>query len=67
MARASKCVDQDVIGTLEKIAEEVLETTGFFSDGVEPFGNAVRRANSLGTSIPTDATFEDRQSVLLIL
>jgi phosphatidylinositol 3,5-bisphosphate 5-phosphatase len=33
MSRASKSRDQDVIGTLENIAEEVLTTTGFFQNG----------------------------------
>jgi phosphatidylinositol 3,5-bisphosphate 5-phosphatase len=44
MARASKSTDQDVIGTLEKIADEVLATTGIFHTGVEPFANAIRDA-----------------------
>ncbi|AEO55169.1 hypothetical protein MYCTH_2298714 [Thermothelomyces thermophilus ATCC 42464] len=33
MSRAAKSRDQDVIGTLESIAEEVLNTTGFFQNG----------------------------------
>jgi phosphatidylinositol 3,5-bisphosphate 5-phosphatase len=33
MSRASKSRDQDVIGTLENIAEEVVTTTGFFQNG----------------------------------
>lgn len=33
MSRASKSRDQDVIGTLESIAEEVVTTTGFFRNG----------------------------------
>jgi hypothetical protein len=33
MSRASKSRDQDVIGTLEAIAEEVVTTTGFFHNG----------------------------------
>jgi hypothetical protein len=33
MSKASKSRDQDVIGTLERIAEEVLRTTGFFHNG----------------------------------
>ncbi|MCJ1439365.1 phosphatidylinositol-3,5-bisphosphate 5-phosphatase [Xylographa pallens] len=33
MSRASKSRDQDVIGTLESIAEEVLKTTSFFHNG----------------------------------
>jgi hypothetical protein len=27
--------DQDVIGFLEKIADETMETTGFFQSGIE--------------------------------
>lgn len=34
MARASKSQDQDVIGKLEDIAEQVLKTTSFFHTGV---------------------------------
>lgn len=33
MSRASKSRDQDVIGTLEAIAEDVVTTTGFFRNG----------------------------------
>ncbi|KAK3688471.1 SacI homology domain-containing protein [Podospora appendiculata] len=33
MSRAAKSRDQDVIGTLESIAEDVLTTTGFFHNG----------------------------------
>lgn len=33
MSRAAKSRDQDVIGTLESIAEEVVTTTGFFQSG----------------------------------
>ncbi|KAH6635213.1 SacI homology domain-containing protein [Chaetomium sp. MPI-SDFR-AT-0129] len=33
MSRAAKSRDQDVIGTLESIAEEVVSTTGFFHNG----------------------------------
>lgn len=33
MSRAAKSRDQDVIGTLEHIAEDVLTTTGFFHNG----------------------------------
>ena len=44
MARASKSADQDVIGTLEKIAESVLETTGIFHTGLDPYANAIRTA-----------------------
>jgi phosphatidylinositol 3,5-bisphosphate 5-phosphatase len=48
MARASKSSDQDVIGTLEKIARECIELTGFFHSGEEPYSNAIRRANLNG-------------------
>ncbi|SPO32089.1 related to FIG4 - polyphosphoinositide phosphatase family member [Ustilago trichophora] len=40
MSRASKSHDQDVIGILEDIAQETLETTHFFHSGPEP--SAVR-------------------------
>jgi hypothetical protein len=43
MARASKS-DQDVIAVLENIAEEVIQTTGFFHSGPEPYVNAVKRS-----------------------
>ena len=33
MSRAAKSRDQDVIGTLESIAEDVMATTGFFHNG----------------------------------
>ncbi|KAB5540477.1 SacI homology domain-containing protein [Coniochaeta sp. 2T2.1] len=33
MSRAAKSRDQDVIGTLEHIGEDVLQTTGFFHNG----------------------------------
>ena len=36
MARASKSEKEDVIGTLEQIAERVLATTGFFHSGFKP-------------------------------
>ncbi|KAI8359085.1 SacI homology domain-containing protein [Choanephora cucurbitarum] len=34
MSRASKSHDQDVIGFLEKIADETMEATGFFQSGI---------------------------------
>ena len=37
MSRAAKSRDQDVIGTLESIAEEVMTTTGFFHNGDEQY------------------------------
>ncbi|KAF8473968.1 SacI homology domain-containing protein [Kalaharituber pfeilii] len=36
MSRASKSRDQDVIETLEDIAEQVVNTTGFFHNGYSP-------------------------------
>ena len=46
MSRASKSRDQDVIGVLEDIAEETVNTTNFFHSGPEPnsfaFGNGQR-------------------------
>ncbi|KAI8918447.1 SacI homology domain-containing protein [Powellomyces hirtus] len=44
MARASKSHDQDVIGVLENLAEEVLATTEFFHSGPEPYVNALARS-----------------------
>lgn len=38
MSRAAKTRGQDVIGTLEKIASEVVSTTGFFSNHSGPAG-----------------------------
>ena len=43
MARSSKSESQDVIGILEDLAEEVLQTTGFFHSGPEPYANALKR------------------------
>ncbi|KAJ8654833.1 hypothetical protein O0I10_009557 [Lichtheimia ornata] len=44
MSRASKSKspDQDVIATLETIAQETIETTGFFHSGPEPYVNVMR-------------------------
>ncbi|KAI7880338.1 hypothetical protein K492DRAFT_130261 [Lichtheimia hyalospora FSU 10163] len=42
MSRASKSPDQDVIATLETIAQETIETTGFFHSGPEPYVNVMR-------------------------
>ena len=39
MSRASKSRDQDVIGTLESIAEDVMMSTGFFHNGGDQLGN----------------------------
>lgn len=38
----SKSPDQDVIATLETIAQETIETTGFFHSGPEPYVNVMR-------------------------
>ncbi|CDH60697.1 domain-containing protein [Lichtheimia corymbifera JMRC:FSU:9682] len=46
MSRASKSPDQDVIATLETIAQETIETTGFFHSGPEPYVNVMRGDNS---------------------
>lgn len=43
MARASKSADQEVIVTLENIAENVLKQTGFFHTRPEPIMNTIRR------------------------
>ena len=45
MARASKSNDQDVITILENIAIQVLETTGFFHSGKEPFINMLKNVS----------------------
>ncbi|KAJ3012423.1 UNVERIFIED_CONTAM: phosphatidylinositol-3,5-bisphosphate 5-phosphatase [Siphonaria sp. JEL0065] len=52
MARANKSDDPlEVVGILERIAEESLSVTGFFHAGREPYLNAVKRAEAeLGTS-----------------
>ncbi|KAH9834386.1 SacI homology domain-containing protein [Rhodofomes roseus] len=41
MSRAYKEKTQDVIGVLEDIAEESIQTTGFFHSGPEPFSHAL--------------------------
>lgn len=48
MSRASKSKspDQDVIATLETIAQETIETTGFFHSGPEPYVNMMHGDNS---------------------
>lgn len=42
----SKSPDQDVIATLETIAQETIETTGFFHSGPEPYVNMMHGDNS---------------------
>ncbi|KAF7730161.1 phosphatidylinositol-3,5-bisphosphate 5-phosphatase [Apophysomyces ossiformis] len=44
MSRASKSHDQDVIGYLEKIAQETMDSTSFFHSGPEPYLNAIKRS-----------------------
>lgn len=60
MSRAAKSRDQDVIGTLESIAEEVVRTTGFFhnGDGTEyptNVQNGVARTNCIDCLDRTNA------------
>ncbi|KAK8042914.1 hypothetical protein PG994_013397 [Apiospora phragmitis] len=60
MSRAAKSRDQDVIGTLESIAEHVVTTTGFFQNGdgdVSPthVQNGVARTNCIDCLDRTNA------------
>lgn len=60
MSRAAKSRDQDVIGTLESIAEEVVTTTGFFQngDGIDVAGrvqNGIARTNCIDCLDRTNA------------
>ncbi|KAG7287793.1 hypothetical protein NEMBOFW57_007308 [Staphylotrichum longicolle] len=60
MSRAAKSRDQDVIGTLESIAEEVVRTTGFFQNGdghISPIRtqNGVARTNCIDCLDRTNA------------
>ena len=60
MSRASKSRDQDVIGTLESIAEDVLTSTGFFRNGSRQSGllqlqNGVARTNCIDCLDRTNA------------
>ena len=60
MSRASKSRDQDVIGTLESIAEDVMTSTGFFRNGdgqsVETrMQNGVARTNCIDCLDRTNA------------
>jgi hypothetical protein len=41
---------QDVIGYLEDLAEESIQTTGFFHSGPEPYSHALRSENEYVTS-----------------
>ena len=60
MSRASKTRDQDVIGTLESIAEDVLTSTGFFRNGsayseTTQLQNGVARTNCIDCLDRTNA------------
>ena len=60
MSRAAKSRDQDVIGTLENIAEEVVTTTGFFHNGggkdsLPKIQNGVARTNCIDCLDRTNA------------
>lgn len=60
MSRASKSRDQDVIGTLESIAEDVMTRTGFFRNGTYESGeltmqNGVARTNCIDCLDRTNA------------
>ncbi|KAK0629923.1 SacI homology domain-containing protein [Bombardia bombarda] len=60
MSRAAKSRDQDVIGTLESIAESVMTTTGFFHNGdghTSPISvqNGVARTNCIDCLDRTNA------------
>ena len=60
MSRASKSRDQDVISTLESIAEDVLSSTGFFRNGCHQSGdlkmqNGIARTNCIDCLDRTNA------------
>jgi phosphatidylinositol 3,5-bisphosphate 5-phosphatase len=60
MSRASKSRDQDVIGTLEGIAEDVVTTTGFFHNGdgktsTATLQNGIARTNCIDCLDRTNA------------
>jgi hypothetical protein len=60
MSRAAKTRGQDVIGTLENLAEKVLRKTGFFKNGDEEFDapqvqNGVARTNCIDCLDRTNA------------
>lgn len=62
MSRASKSRDQDVIGTLDSIAEDVMNTTGFFhnsgngnNSGASKMQNGVARTNCIDCLDRTNA------------
>ena len=39
------CSNQDVIGYLETVAQQTIDSTGFFHSGPEPYINAMRRSH----------------------
>ncbi|KAL9058079.1 MAG: hypothetical protein Q9162_001941 [Coniocarpon cinnabarinum] len=62
MSRAAKTRGQDVIGTLEKIADDIVRTTGFFQNDGQPEGdgadyvqNGVVRSNCIDCLDRTNA------------
>lgn len=60
MSRASKSRDQDVIGTLENIAEDIIPKTGFFHNGDNPetglkMQNGIARTNCIDCLDRTNA------------
>lgn len=60
MSRASKSRDQDVINTLEEIAEDIIPKTGFFQNGVNSEGglrmqNGIARTNCIDCLDRTNA------------
>ena len=60
MSRASKSRDQDVIGTLENIAEDIIPKTGFFHNGDTPetglkMQNGIARTNCIDCLDRTNA------------
>ena len=60
MSRASKSRDQDVIGTLESIGEEIIPITGFFKNGTDAesglrLQNGIARTNCIDCLDRTNA------------
>ncbi|CDU22957.1 related to FIG4-polyphosphoinositide phosphatase family member [Sporisorium scitamineum] len=65
MSRASKDQTQDVIGILEDIAEETVETTRFFHSGPEPGAVRSQPAARSNSGRATKATSARRETILL--
>ncbi|KAI8147495.1 SacI homology domain-containing protein [Fennellomyces sp. T-0311] len=61
MSRASKS-NQDVIGYLETVAQQTIDSTGFFHSGPEPYINVMRRSN--GSDTPERSTGSRQHGVL---